>query len=170
MSFTRCDLLFREVETGDLLWLRALRNSPNFDGGRRDARSLQTLEQQQAWYKTLGATNQAFVVVDGDTRIGLLRISNFDWLHRSVGLTGCDVHPDHSGKGYGTKIMRSGAEYCILTLGMHRVTAQAMDTNPAAQRIILKAGFTLEGVWRKYLRRDNVWHDFLQYSILEDEL
>lgn len=174
--FVRQGLLFREVEASDLDILRLQRNDLAAWPGYRDPHPVMTLHNQDAWYLTLGRDNMAFIIEDPqssddvDKRIGLLRISNFDRLHRSVGLTGCDVFPHAGRRGYGTRIMRGGVEFCIHTLGFHRVTAQSLDDNIAAQRIIEKAGFTEEGAWRKYLKREGVWHDFIQYSILEDEL
>jgi len=170
--FTYDGLLFREVEMSDLEMLRRQRNDPNAWAGYRDPTPVMTMYEQDKWYITLGRDNMAFIVEDATTRlpVGLLRISNFDRLHRSVGLTGCDVFPKHVKKGYGTRIMRGGVWFCINVLNFHRVTAQALDNHKGAQRIIEKAGFKLEGAWRSYLKRDGAWHDFLQYSILEDEL
>lgn len=170
--FIRQGLHFREVEYSDLVWLRDLRNAPDMDAGRRDPLSLQTLDQQDLWYKSLNRDNQAFIIcteANPLTRVGMLRLSHFDWLHRSVGITGVDIHPSQGGKGYGTRIMRGAIEYCLFTLGFHRVTGQALITNKAAQHIITKAGMVQEGVWRKYLRRGGEWLDFLQYAVLEDE-
>lgn len=181
MAFKRQELLFREVEREDLALLRDLRNDPESWPGWRDPRSVQTMEEQEMWYQTLDREKQAFVVedesvalryIDGDKtdwRVGLLRFT-IDPLTRTGAMVGCDVFEWARGKGYGKRIMRAGAEYLILDLGMHRVTSQAMPSNPAAQKMILAAGFRHEGTWKDYLWRDGKWNDFEQYAILEGEL
>lgn len=189
MAFQSNGLNFRELEPEDLPMLRNLRNAECF--GWRDNRGVQTIHEQEKWYRSLDKENLAFIAegirtitpiadIQKDTEVvvsdlkpaalGMLRISQFDWLHRNVALTGTDVFPDYEGMGYGTRILRAGAEYCIKQLGMHRVTAQALRENVAAQRIILKANFKDEGIWRQAIWRDGKWHDFLQFSILAEEL
>lgn len=54
-------------------------------------------------------------------------------------------------------------------LGLHRVWSGFMPSNIAAQRAIEKAGMVREGVLRHYGHVDGVWHDIVQYSILEDD-
>ncbi|MFJ9523503.1 GNAT family N-acetyltransferase [Kitasatospora sp. NPDC101801] len=54
-------------------------------------------------------------------------------------------------------------------LGLHRIWAGFMPSNIAAQRAIEKAGMVREGQLRHYGHVDGVWHDIVQYSILEDD-
>ncbi|MFH8484762.1 GNAT family N-acetyltransferase [Streptomyces longisporoflavus] len=54
-------------------------------------------------------------------------------------------------------------------LGLHRVWSGFMPSNIAAQRAIEKAGMVREGRLRHYGHVDGVWHDIVQYSILEDD-
>ncbi|MFF1699380.1 GNAT family N-acetyltransferase [Streptomyces sp. NPDC058257] len=54
-------------------------------------------------------------------------------------------------------------------LGLHRVWSGFMPSNVAAQRAIEKAGMVREGRLRHYGHVDGVWHDIVQYSILEDD-
>lgn len=169
MSFNREGLIFRPPRTKELGLLLDKRNDPEACAGRRDPRPVMSVKAQIRWLESLDEGNLAYLALDDDIPIGLLRISNFDWEHRSVGLTGCDVFVGHERQGYGTRIMRAGAGWLIDDLGFHRITAQALDTNVAAQRIIEKAGFHIEGVWRQYLWRGGEWHDFIQYSILDEE-
>ncbi|WP_371525382.1 GNAT family N-acetyltransferase [Streptomyces sp. NBC_01283] len=54
-------------------------------------------------------------------------------------------------------------------LGLHRVWSGFMPSNVAAQRAIEKAGMVREGCLRHYGHVDGVWHDIVQYSMLEDD-
>ena len=169
MAFVRNGLHFREVEEFDLEWLRALRNDPRNTPGWRDPRSVQTIHTQDAWYMTLNNLNQAFVVRDGKATVGLLRF-RLDYPISEACMTGTDVMPELAGKGYGRRILRSGAEYVIKELGFHRVTAEAIEFNTAAIHIIQGAGFKTEGVLRSYIFRQGRWCNWHIFSLLREDL
>lgn len=164
-------LLFREVEHHDLSILRDWRNDHRMSAGWSDPRSVQTMQNQEDWYKTLGPNHQAFMVQDearGEL-IGLLRLKP-DPVNRRAALTGTDVSVEFQGQGYGKKILRAGAEHLILKLGYHRVTAEAMASNLSAIKIIESCGFIQEGILRQYVWRNGKWHDWFIYALLEGEL
>jgi RimJ/RimL family protein N-acetyltransferase len=169
MAFHRNGLHFREVEEFDLAMLREMRNDPRNTSGWRDPRSVQTIHNQDAWYLTLDNLNQAYVVGDVDKTVGLLRF-RLDYPMSEARMTGTDVLPEVTGKGYGRRILRSGAEYVIQELGFHRVTAECLDTNIAAARIIQEAGFRPEGTLRGYIWRAGAWHNWHIFGMLREDL
>ena len=178
MAFTRNALRFREVEPEDFDWLRQMRNDPRNAAGWRDPRSVQSINQQQEWYASLSNINQAFVAEDRvdtlpDTQapltVGLLRF-RLDYAMSCAAMTGTDVLPQMTGKGYGRRILRSGAEYVIQELGFHRVTAECLDTNVAASHIIQAAGFKPEGILRGYMWRSGTYHNWHIFSLLREDL
>ena len=169
MGFSKNGLRFREVEESDLAYLRLWRNMPEMSSGWQSPESVQTAYGQLEWYKSLGPWKQAYIVEDQSVVVGLLRFT-LEPEKRRGALTGTDVAPNRQGKGYGQKILRSGAEYVLHDLGYHRVTAEALETNVAAQKIILASGFQYEGTLRDYVWRDGKWHKWYIYSLLENEL
>jgi RimJ/RimL family protein N-acetyltransferase len=174
--FTKGGLTYREVEPVDLPLLREQRNTQWV--GYRDPTSVQTAQCEKRWYDTLCADNQAFIVEDdqrkGDQKfpytVGLLRLSGFDRLNRAVTIVGIDVFPDATGKGYATRMMRGAAEYMLHDLGFHRIVGECTAGNIAMKRAMEKAGYVLEGRKRGYIWRSGSFHDFLQYSLLAEEL
>ena len=165
------NLRFLEVTPEDLPLLMKLRNAPESWSGTRDAFSIQTMHQQQKWYKSLnGESNMAFMIQDAGKKVGMIRVGNVELKTRSVGLTGLHIFPNREGKGYGSRAMRGTAIWLLNELGFHRVTAEALDSNVGAQKAITKAGFTYEGHKRSYVFRAGRWHNFLQYSVIEGEL
>lgn len=199
MSFSRQNLLFREVEPSDLPMLRELRNIAW--AGYRDPTSVQTIEQEQRWYLSLNRDNQAFIACDAThayeclckqtphtkqcvdahrarcreqavdpVAVGLLRFGGFDRENRAVIITGVDVFPEHRSKGYAIRIMRAAAEYMLHDLGYHRIVGECTAGNIGMKKAMEKAGYVMEGVKRSYIFRSGCWHDFLQYSLLDTEL
>jgi RimJ/RimL family protein N-acetyltransferase len=169
MAFVRSGLNFREVEERDLHWLRDLRNDPRNTPGWRDPRSVQTMHNQDAWYMALNNLNQAFIALDGQVIIGLLRF-RLDYPMSIAAMTGTDVLEGMTGQGYGRRILRSGAEYVIQELGFHRVTAEALESNTAAIHIIQAAGFKSEGVLRGYMWRNGKWNNWHLFGMLREDL
>jgi RimJ/RimL family protein N-acetyltransferase len=169
MGFVKNGLCFREVEESDLVFLRQWRNDPKMSAGWSDPISVQSPRQQEAWYSTLNRYNQAFVVEDKTAKVGLLRFK-LEPETRRAALTGTDVAREYQGKGYGKRILRAGAEYVLFDLGYHRVTAEALDTNLAAQKIIESCGFKIEGTLRGYMYRNGDWRNWYIYGLLEGEL
>ena len=169
MSFTRQGLIFREVEPTDLPLLRQWRNDEHMAQGWHDPVSIQTPHAQSDWYRSLDRSNQAFIAMDKQLTVGLLRF-RLDHANRRAALTGTDVAPDSQGAGYGKRILRAGAEHVLITLGMHRVTAEALATNVAAIHIIQAAGFKPEGMYRQYVWRNGKWQDWHFFSLLEGEI
>jgi RimJ/RimL family protein N-acetyltransferase len=128
----------------------------------------------EKWLKSLSRVNQAFVARDpsaeGNQYVGLLRISGFDFENHSVGITGVDVFEHARSHGYAPRIVRAGIEYAVQELNMHRVWAQAMATNVAMLKALAEAGMKTEGKQRKAIWRHGAYHDFVQVSILAEEL
>ena len=170
MGFISKDLIFREIEPQDLDFLRRIRNSPDMNPGWRTPVSVQTPQQQEAWYRTLGPQNQAFIACPADKvgeGIGLLR---FKLDGRICALTGTDVLPQYQGLGFGRKILFAGAQHAFRDLGCHRVTAESLKSNIPARKIIEHVGFRFEGTLRSSVWRNGEWQDWLIYSLIEGEL
>lgn len=168
MSFSRQSLHFREVDPNDLPALRDLRNTEW--SGYRDPTSVQTMEQEYRWYTSLGQDNQAFMILESGVPVGLLRFGNFDRVNRAVTITGVDVFPDARGRGIATGVMRAAAEYMLHDLGFHRIVGECTSGNIGMKKAMERAGYVMEGCKRSYIWRSGQWWDFLQYSLLSDEL
>ncbi|KDN84474.1 GNAT family N-acetyltransferase [Kitasatospora cheerisanensis] len=82
---------------------------------------------------------------------------------------GCVLRRDTWGRGHAGEVT---ALLCALgfdTLGLHRLYARTDPDNPAAARVLTRAGFRYEGRIRAESHRDGGWHDALQYSLLAPE-
>jgi [ribosomal protein S5]-alanine N-acetyltransferase len=82
---------------------------------------------------------------------------------------GYQVHPDHWGRGYGTRIAWLAVDYAFGELGMHRVEATCDPRNTGSVRILGKVGMTHEGTLRHTMRLRDGWRDSHMFSVLEDE-
>jgi RimJ/RimL family protein N-acetyltransferase len=112
----------------------------------------------------------ALAVVDTDDRVlGALGMSNFDWGDLK-GEIGYWMAPEARRRGIGSRATRMLAEWAVRTLGMERIELLANPENEASQRLAERAGFTREGVLRRYRRRHGVREDLVMYSLLAEDL
>ena len=54
-------------------------------------------------------------------------------------------------------------------LGLHRLEAACCPDNDASRRLLLKAGFELEGRARDYLKIDGRWRDHLLFGLVHGD-
>jgi RimJ/RimL family protein N-acetyltransferase len=96
-------------------------------------------------------------------------MSNFDWANMK-GEIGYWMAPEARRRGIGARATRMLAEWGLTTLGLERLELLANPANEASQRLAERAGFTREGVLRKYRRRHGVREDLVMYSMLAEDL
>ena len=109
------------------------------------------------------------VVDSDDTVLGAIGMSNFDWADMK-GEIGYWMAPEARRRGIGARATRMLAEWAVTKLGLERVELLANPENEGSQRLAERAGFTREGVLRRYRRRHGVREDLVMYSLLADDL
>jgi len=105
----------------------------------------------------------------GDALAGGLTVS-----HVRRGVTqscslGYWVGKSHSRQGLMSASVAAVAGFVFDTLRLHRVEAACLPDNVASIRLLEKAGFSREGVARRYLRINGAWQDHLLFALLEDD-
>ncbi|HEV7846309.1 MAG TPA: GNAT family N-acetyltransferase [Thermoleophilaceae bacterium] len=112
----------------------------------------------------------ALAIVDADDRLlGALGISNFAWTDLKAEI-GYWMAPEARRRGIGARATRMLAEWAITTLGLERLELLANPENEASQRLAVRAGFTREGLLRRYRRRHGVREDLVMFSLLAEDL
>lgn len=112
----------------------------------------------------------ALAVVDGEDRLlGAIGISNFDWTDLK-GEIGYWMAAEARGRGIGARATRLLAIWAINQLGLERLELLANPSNEASQRLAERAGFTREGMLRRYRRRHGVREDLVMFSLLAEDL
>jgi [ribosomal protein S5]-alanine N-acetyltransferase len=112
----------------------------------------------------------ALAIVDADDRVlGAMGMSKFDWTGMTAEI-GYWMAPESRRRGFGARATRMLAEWGIAALGLERIELLANPANEASQRLAERAGFTREGVLRKYRRRHGVREDLVMFSLLAEDL
>ena len=73
------------------------------------------------------------------------------------------------GRGYCTEAARAVLRYGFTVLGLNRIYAAHMRSNPASGRVMQKIGMRYEGRLRQHVLKWGVFEDLEVYSILKGE-
>jgi len=109
-----------------------------------------------------------FVIQKKDgTKIGLM----FHFTNQPSGHVEivCFLVPKERGKGYGTEAVQLMVDNLFIYRNIVRIQATANVENKAAQKILKKAGFRVEGTIRKSSFVRGEWRDRTLYGILLEE-
>jgi len=100
--------------------------------------------------------------------VGRVRFFDMNTQNRSAEL-GLLIDPDEQGKGYGLAALQLLCRFLIKSRGLNKVHAQTASFNKAAQALLKKAGFKLDGTLRHHYFYDGEYHNGLVYSLLAYE-
>ncbi len=104
-----------------------------------------------------------------DTVLGSIALSGFEWADAKAEI-GYWVAREARGRGLGVRATRLLSRWGLATLGLERIELLANPGNVASQRLARSAGFTREGLLRRYRRRHGTLEDLVMFSLLAEEL
>lgn len=94
--------------------------------------------------------------------IGIQLDSNKDW----VGEIGYWIGKEFRNKGYMTLALKKFIHFCFHNLKLIRICAAHNTNNPASGRVMQKAGMQLEGTFKCFQRKNDLYIDLVYYSII----
>ena len=109
------------------------------------------------------------IFLNNGTVIGDVAMQSIDRVNRSCSLGMGIAKEENRGKSYGSQALRLILKYGFCNQGFERITANTMEVNVPAQKMLEKLGFVLEGKGRKAAYFGGRRIDKLYYSLLIDE-
>ena len=150
-------------------------NEYNFDNPVEATLFGWSVENSDEWYREIQQLLKSDVnirlgifLIDG-TIIGDVALQSIDRTNRSCSLGIGIAKTENRYKGYGTQALRLILEYGFHNQGFERITANTLEINAPAQKVLEKLGFVLEGRERKATYFMGKRIDKLNYSLLIDE-
>ena len=131
-----------------------------------DARNL--LDTVNDWFTKKTGWRWGLVLKTNQTLIGRAGFMGYSAYDRRAEI-GCICHADYWGQGYATEVVRRMVQFGFEEMNLHRIEAECNAGNIASARVLEKAGFTLEGIWRDRIVERGKFINLKQFSILEDE-
>ena len=98
--------------------------------------------------------------------VGGITLSNVRRGVAQMGSIGYWVGEEFTRNGYTVSAVRAVSRFSFERLGLHRLEAACIPTNEPSRGVLLKAGFTQEGLARAYLRINGIWEDHLLFGLV----
>ncbi len=127
------------------------------------------LNQRGTAFRDLG--EHAFAILDLVTGqfLGATGVNQLDRNGRRANL-GYWLRTDATGNGYATEATLMVARWAFHALQLERIEIVAAIGNVASQRVAIRVGAVREGIARKRLRKGDLQHDAVLFSLIQSDL
>ena len=98
--------------------------------------------------------------------VGGITLSNIRRGVAQMGTVGYWVGEPHARNGYTLAAARAVCGFALGRMGLHRLEAACLPENEPSRRLLLKAGFELEGRASAYLKINGDWRDHLLFGMV----
>lgn len=109
-------------------------------------------------------SEEHFVIDIDGVLIGSIGIIN---IQEHKGELGYWLVDKYAGKGIITRAVKQMVNHCFNVLNLNRIFAPVLPHNKASAKVLEKNGFELEGILRKYFKKDGQYVDALCYSLVK---
>lgn len=109
------------------------------------------------------------IFLNDGTVIGDVALQDIDRKNRKCSLGMGIAKIENRAKGYGREAAGLMLAYGFRYLGMERISANTLEMNVGAQKVLESCGFTLEGRERKAVYLNGEKYDRLGYGMLREE-
>ena len=131
------------------------------------------LEIDVAWFdnylKERNRTVRCSIVDESDTIIGLISLTNIDYINSSAELHIMIGNMANREKGIGQFAILEILNHAFNNLNLHKVELQVLCTNKRAIHVYEKVGFKQDGILRDACFKNGEYLDMIVMSILKDE-
>ena len=151
--------------------------APSFSRGSRPGRpttlTRTAFRRRLALYQRdqdLGVGYAFFVFAKADgALVGGITLRNILRGVAQTGTIGYWIGEPHARRGYTLEAVNALCRHAFGRLDLHRLEAACCPENLASRRLLLKAGFELEGRARGYLKIDGQWRDHILFGLVGSE-
>ncbi|HEY2662416.1 MAG TPA: GNAT family protein [Caulobacteraceae bacterium] len=103
---------------------------------------------------------------EDDTLVGGVTLSNIRRGVAQMGTIGYWVGEPFARRGFTLGAVRAVIGFSFGRLGLHRLEAACVPENDPSRRLLLRAGFDLEGRASGYLKINGAWRDHLLFGLV----
>jgi len=167
-------LRLRELQRSDLAEINSWRNDPQLISLLGAPFRYINAEVDEKWFDSYLANRSstvrcAIVNSKSDKILGLVSLTDIDYLNQSASIhimIGC---ADEQGKGMGTYAMSTMVNHAFKNLNLHRVQADVLADNERSIHVLEKIGFVKEGIKRQAVFKNGIFKDMVCLSILRED-
>lgn len=161
------NITFRAFEKNDFIFINQLRNEEDREKKIGGSKKFVSLEREQKWVEDIiygdSQTSLYFAIteVNSNDIIGYTSISDIDYRNGTCFWSGIKLSPSVAGKGYGVQTALLILKHVFEEMRMVRCIGQCQEHHDIALRMMLKVGYTQEGLMRKHVFKNgnhiNTW-------------
>jgi len=129
---------------------------------------LERITNQIANYDKDECFNWAIVEKESNELIGNINLHHFNEANNNIKL-GYFIFDNYRNKGYATESVLKVVDFTFKEAKIHRIAASAISTNEASNRVLIKAGFRLEGTKKESSISDGKYYDSNIYGLINSE-
>jgi ribosomal-protein-alanine N-acetyltransferase len=129
-------------------------------------------EQYIAWLKRSRKADNAFFLiclVEDQSIVGSINLSQIFRGGFQNAYLGYYIGAKYAGQGYMSEAVGLILKYAFRILKLHRLEANIQPENFASVAVARRAGFTLEGYSRNYLKISGWWRDHERWAIIAED-
>lgn len=163
----------RPLEPGDLDFLRAVENNPEFWTISQTVQAFSdyTLTKyiEQAHQNIYEVLQQRWVISsqENNRSLGFIDLFDFDVRNSRVGLGIVIASPQERGKNYGSDALKLLMDYVFQHLGLRQIFVNILTDNLTSIRLFSKFGFELIGIKKDWIKEHNQFKDEAMYQLIK---
>lgn len=164
----------RELERKDLVEINRWRNNPELIYSLGAPFRYINLAVDEKWYENYmlnrnSTVRCAIILENSDEILGLISLTEIDYINLSATLHIMIGSSDNQGKGIGTFAVSCMINHAFYNMNLHRIELTVLSNNERAIHLYEKIGFILEGRKRKCVYKNGDYIDMLCYALLRGE-
>ena len=123
------------------------------------------IKEQQAQYRKKNPSNEQIIIETPEGVAGYVSIHglNKPYIEHKASIS-YGLHPKFRGKGITTKAVKLITNYAFKKYNLKRIEACCRTFNKASARVLEKAGYELEGIHKKDLRKNGKYLDNMYWA------
>jgi len=130
-----------------------------------------TIETAKQWIKFAleKDTNLFFAIVSKDEVIGGISATPYSNVHRFTAEIGFWIGKEYWNKGITTRALLTFCHYLFTEFNFNRLTAKVFEGNEASKKVLLKCGFSLEGIHPESVFKNDIFVTHYTYGLLKKD-
>jgi len=166
-------VVLRPWSIKDAEHLAVIANNKNIADSLRDGfPHPYSLSDAHNWLNSIIPINEPprfFAIISENILTGSIGIVTKEDIYRKNVEIGYFLAQDFWGKGIVTKAVKAATAYAFSIFDIVRVYAEPYADNPGSRRVLEKAGFKCEAVFKNYVIKNGIIKDSCIYSVLKED-
>lgn len=111
----------------------------------------------------------AICTIENDEFIGIVYLTNIDYINRKAHSHILIGNHNYWGQGYATEAMQLIIKFAFDERNLHRIEAYVLENNIGSCKLHEKLGYVKEGILRDSVYKNGKYHNQIVYSLINNK-